>query len=132
MAQLEIGLYGLLVADPAVSALVADRIYPVHMKEKSAQPSVVYQGVSINNVTSLDGQNALTKKRIQYDCYDDDYITVKALEKAICNALINYRGTLSEGTEVQDITLALSVDLFEQDPFLFRVTLDFEVWFIAT
>lgn len=132
MAQIEKGLHDLLLNDPSVSSLAVNRIYPVLMKEKSKQPSIVYQTISMTPVDSLDGQNALTKKRIQFDCYSTTYGEVKRLEAAVISALAGFRGTLSDGTVVQSLMLSLSVDLYEQDSLLYRVTLDFEAWYIAS
>jgi hypothetical protein len=132
--MLEEGIYTLLVNDSGVSALVVDRVFPVQAPEGAPAPLIVFLGVSIVPVTGVSGQNKLTKKRMQFDCYGQTYSDAKKLEKAINHVLINYQGTLgdSDSTYVNGIQALLSQDLFDSDANLYRVSLDFEVWFIAT
>jgi hypothetical protein len=132
--MLEEGIYILLVNDTGISALAADRIYPVLAPPEAPAPLIVFLGVSIVPVNGISGQNKLTKKRMQFDCYGQTYSDAKKLEQAVNHVLINYQGTLSDGdsTYVNGIQSLLSQDLFDSDANLYRVSLDFEVWFIAT
>ena len=132
--MLEEGIYSLLANDAGITALVGNRIFAVQADEAANAPLIVFFGVSTVPVTGISGQNKLTKKRMQFDCYGQVYGDAKAVEKAINHALINFQGTLADTdrTYVNGIQALLSQDLFDSDANLYRVSLDFEVWFIAT
>lgn len=129
----ESGINTLLLTNAEVTALVADRVYPVRMPEGAQMPALVYTSISSVPVVGISGQNKLTKKRLQVDCYGSTYPDVKHLEQAVNNALINYQGTPdANSTSIESIQQLLSIDLYEDDAKLYRVNLDFEVWFVAT
>jgi hypothetical protein len=115
-------------------AIVGDRVFPLVLPSEEDLPALVFQGISVSPVLGVSGQNALTKRRLQVDCYGKQYADVKTLERAVNHALVNFQGALADGdvTYVDSIYLNNAVDLFESDANQYRVMLDFDVWFIAT
>lgn len=132
--MLEEGIKARLSAFEEVSDIVADNIFPMVLPTENSIPALVYQGISVQPVLGISGQNALQKKRLQVDCYGKTYAEVKLLERAVMHCLVNFQGTLedSDSTYVDAIYLNNTVDLYESEAQLYRVSIDFDVWFITT
>lgn len=132
--MLEEGIRLRLATFSETQTLSGDNVFPLVLPPEQPMPALVYQMVSVSPVLGVSGQNPLTKRRLQVDCYDKTYGGSKLLERAVNHALINFQGPLgdSDATFVDSIYTNNAVDLFESDVNLFRVMLDFDVWFIAT
>ena len=124
----ELAVYTILKNDAPVAALVGTRIFPSLAPQNAANPLIVYQRISADRITSLDGPSGLSWARVQVDCYAETYAGAKTLSAAIRVALEGYRGTVG-GVRVGGISLETDRDLYENDPEpgLFRVTHDFTV-----
>lgn len=70
-AELGEAVFAALTADTAVTALVAQRIFPDEVPEGTPMPAVVYQVISDVPENSLDGDAVSRRKlaRVQVDCY---------------------------------------------------------------
>lgn len=116
-------IYSLLSADPGVSGLVADRIFPEVLPQEPTLPAVVYTVVDDVPVHSLQGCTAGTSNaRVQIDTYAKTYVTAQTVAEAIAAALQSYVGP--------DATAMLLSrrDEYEDDPAEYRVSLDFSMW----
>src|SRR6266403_1201399 len=127
--MLEEGIKQRLATFSETQAIVGDSVFPLQLPPEQNVPALVYAIVSTSPVLGISGQNNLTKKRLQVDGYDKTYAGIKALEKAVNHALLNFQGTLADGdaTYVDSIYTNTAVDLFESDANLYRVMLDFDV-----
>jgi hypothetical protein len=136
----EAGLNTLLRADPGIMAQLGGSpfarvdsrsgIFPEQLPEGASLPALVYGVVGEQRVHSTQGTNRLAMKRVQIDCYGRHYADAKQLQAAVKECLLDFRGTLSEGTIVNGILQVGEMDTFEYAPFLFCAVLDFNCWVI--
>lgn len=82
-----------LLADSAVTALIADRVYPLQLPQSAALPAVTYQRVSGTEGITYDGPSGLGRSRLQFDCWATTYGSVVEVFSAIKSALRAYPET---------------------------------------
>lgn len=133
------GLRDLLCNDATIGPMVGgqaspfvpgNRVRPIMLPEGSNYPAIVFLAVSTAPLTSMDGVNALQMTRYQLDCYGQNVPQAKLLAQAVHNLLDGYKGTLSDGTEIQSCLPNSDVDGFEYDAQVFCIHLDFNIRFI--
>jgi hypothetical protein len=122
-----------LAAVPAVTALVATRVYGGTAPQKPTVPYVTYFRVSTNEEpsASLEGGRAqVAWSRIQIDAFAATYQAVKELDDALRQALAGWSGVLS-GQTIHEVRRLDSRDIYEPDtvPPLHRVQADYLVCF---
>ena len=123
----------MLINDATVGPMVGNqRVRPMMLPEGSDLPAIVFLVAATNPLTSMDGVNALQMKRMQIDCYGQNAPQAKALAQAVHNLLDGYKGTLSEGTQIQSCLPNNDVDEFDYDPQMYRVICDFNIRFIES
>lgn len=111
-----------LSADPLIPARVAGRIYPLIRPQDSLLPAITYQRISSDRGPSLGGhESALTNIRLQVDCWASSYPVVKALAEEVFAALTVASGALRA-------LLLSDNDLYEEQPRIYRASMDFSVW----
>lgn len=120
MATLESLLFSSLTTDPAVSAIVASRVYPQIAPQRAAMPLVTYSRVSGVRSMSVDGVGKLLQARYQIDCFANDYTTARALASAAMDAL-----RAAAAFKVADIT---DRDQFEDEIDIHRIIIDATLW----
>lgn len=81
----------ILLNDPAVKALVADRIYLMNLPAKCTLPAIMFEQISGRRGRVLSGQySGLTRGRFQFNCWGlngtNAVNTRKALDKAFDGA----------------------------------------------
>ncbi len=120
-----------LLADVAVSGLVGTRIYPMRRQQNSALPALVLTRISGERQYDDEGAIGMVNARLQVDCWSEDYTGAKTLARAVRDSLGGYSGT-NEGAGIHFVTLDGERDLDEggsnQAEYLYRVSLDFQVW----
>lgn len=130
---LEEALVGLLEDDPAVAAVVGNRIFPVIEEEDQESPYVTYQVVRLQpSVRTLDGEYTHDITTIQIDVWSDQeqaaaYRQVIDAAWAIRNLLDN-KAYEANGLRIDDISFGDWRDLpewREGRPPLRRRQLDF-------
>ena len=103
----EAAIVALLASNEDVSAIVADRIRPLALKQGDALPALVYQKISDVPDYVMGGQSGLTDARIQITCWAANdaggYSQVKQLAEAVRCALSGYMGTVTSGADSLDI-----------------------------
>lgn len=117
--MIESDLRTFLLAQPAVSALIVDRLYPARLPQGVTLPAVTYQRIAGNSEISHDGPGDLARARIQIDCWADSYATMVSLAKAIRAALSGYRGPMG-GNPATNARVINVLDLPEPEPALWR------------
>jgi hypothetical protein len=127
-AELGEAVFARLSADQAVTALVADRIFPDELPEGTELPAVVYQIISDIPENSFDGDAASRRKlaRLQVDCYaraDKGKTGRYRLAHQVSTAVENVIANLSE----VDLSGSLEAarDYFDNDTGYARVEMDF-------
>jgi hypothetical protein len=93
--------------------------YPMIAPDGEATPYILYQGITDQPQMSLTGETA-QNKRIQIDAYSNTYAGVKTLEASVDLALD------SSGIVIIPKN---RTDLYESDVKLYRVQMDFSVWY---
>lgn len=122
-------VYDHLKADAGISAITTS-IYPLFLPQEVEVPAIVYQFISEEIDSHLDGQAGNYRKAIvQIDCYATTYEQALDLAHAVESALVDYRGTMgttSPSIDVDHVRLEIrGQDLYEDDTSRFRVTQDF-------
>ena len=118
--MVEIGLATLLNSTPAISALTANRIFPVALPaDWNNQPSITYQSVSSKVLYNFDGSKVITK-RLDFDVWSQSYLSSKTLQLLIIKTLVPFTGLLSTGEMVICIEAGSEIDSFETDSRTYR------------
>jgi hypothetical protein len=115
-------VYRLLSTDPALTALVGEKIFPVVVPQDVLPPFVRYQLISRpQNVGVLNCAPLVA--RVQISCYAPVYDLVEQIEQA-CYVAVNGYEEPDTDTEIAAVD---ATDLFEEDALLFHRTLDLRV-----
>jgi hypothetical protein len=130
-----------LLAVPAVTALVADRIYALEFPQSLTAPALRLHEVDRLSAMQLRGDVVIRRARVQIDAVEneahgDPYATVHQLSSAVRgdlttgvpSGLVGFRGDLS-GVEIDSILAADERELYDAETRLVRVEQDLFVWF---
>ena len=132
MPEIEEALVAHLLAQPGLTALIGNRLYPDLLEDDTSLPAVVYLNVSDTKDHTLAGQLDLESPVIQFTAYATTKAGAKAVAAQLKTALSDYHGTLS-GVPVQYIKLLneLSSSSTTADGMVrvFTTDLEFEVNF---
>lgn len=96
-------LRDMLLADPAVAAMVDDRVYPLIMPETTKWPVIVYTKVSEAPERVLAGATRVMYARYQVDSWATTVAVVNDLAASIQAALDGY-----VGDDVDDLKMSIS------------------------
>ncbi len=124
-----------LLADPAVVALLGDRLYPVQLPEASTFPAGVITKASGVGEYTLDGDSGIARSRIQIDLYGEGYAAVVTIKRAVRHALSAFRGSppSMSGCVIQSATCINDMDFGVPEteraaPILRRRMLEFNIF----
>lgn len=130
-----------LLAVPAVTDLVADRIYALEFPQSLTAPALRLHEIDRLSPMQLRGDVAIRRARVQIDAVEadgrgDPYATVHQLSEAVRgdlrsgapSGLVGYRGDLS-GLQIEGILAADERELYDAETRLVRVEQDLFVWF---
>lgn len=125
----EAAVYSLLAAAPAVTALVAMRIYPGQLPEGQPPPALVIEHISSVRLGRLDAQAPThpTQTRMQVNLLAATYPQLKALRDAVTAALQFQRGALGGGVVIAILPDQAGPDLVDAGLGVFFQPLDFLV-----
>jgi hypothetical protein len=121
MAQSEILIYNVLIADTSVFGLTSNRVYPALLPQAAAFPAITYQRVAGSRIYSFNGYSCLQNNIMQIDCWATSYGQMKNLYYASKEAMEN------AGTFKALLTLRPD-DNYDDDVEIFRASMDFSVW----
>ena len=125
--SLESELYGFLVSNPVISAVVADRVYPLLMPQNTQLPAITYQRISGASEQSMTGASGLAHPRIQLDCWGSTYKDVTVLREVLRQVLQGFRGQL--GTIfINGVIYVNDQDFYEWETKTFRTSTDVKIW----
>ena len=99
--QIESILRSILVADPAVAALVSGRIYQMALPREPTFPAITYQMVS----RVQDSLTGIVQARMQYTCLATTWKGAADLADAVRCCLHGYRG-VRDGARIEEIQYA--------------------------
>ena len=127
--MLEQGLEALLLATPALTALVGVAgVYPVLVPENATYPALTYQVASASPAYALNFA-IVGEKRIQFDAWGTNYADAKGVLQALQRLLDTFQGALSDGTVVLVATRVTETDFWEMAPRLYRAVCEYEIQF---
>jgi hypothetical protein len=131
--MLAAGLITLLKADAGVIAAntrddgTLGGIYAGQMPPESLPPITVYGFAYETNEMTMDGPDPFTTARIELWHQGATYDQAKILARAVRKCLENFRGTLSDGSEVDSIHRISELDTFQDAPFLYLTSVEYQV-----
>ena len=99
--QIESVLRAILVADPAVAALVGTRAYQTALPREPTFPAITYQMVS----RVQDSMTGIVQARMQYTCLATTWKGAADLADAVRCCLHGYRG-VRDGARIEEIQYA--------------------------
>jgi hypothetical protein len=118
--SLETKIFTILTTDPAVSAVIASRCFPVVLPQNVTLPAVSYQRISGGQENSLKGSSNLENPRIQVDVWGTTYSAVKDLAAKVMAAM--------RAASTFKALVISDQDLFEDETETYRVSIDFSIW----
>ena len=132
--MLEVGIAQLVMGNSGVEAIIGTRFYPVLLPDNPTYPCASYQLISDIPDYLLDCTQGMNCKRLQVDTWSGgtsaaSYLDAKNAGAAIRAVLELWSGVLSDGTHVNSIQVANSVDGYEQDARVYRNTADYLIFF---
>ncbi len=113
----ESDVYQLLKSNVAIKALINERVYPMVAPQNVVKPYLTYQVISKINLQCMGGKIYRGNYRMQIDCFSLTYSNVKAISKAVENALEGFMSS-------DDINI---MDDYENETALFRQIIDFKL-----
>jgi hypothetical protein len=101
---MEVAFRSILAGNPAVTAIVGDRLFFVQRPQDERRPCVI-----LTRVSTLFGRNfrataGWARGRMQFDCLAPSYPTVKELAAAVRDAIEDYTGTI-DNTLIDQVTV---------------------------
>lgn len=124
----EEALFSFLVADTDLTALVGQRIYPLLLPQQPTTPAISYQRISTTPLYALNGNQQLTKVRIQFDIFGATLADAKSVAEALHSRLDAYRGLMGS-VQVGSVFRASEMDLYDPSVESFRVSTDYLIVF---
>jgi hypothetical protein len=127
--RLETDLRTMLIAEPTITALVAQRVYGLLREPGSPLPSVNIQRIFTHRQELFCGVSPLVSADLQVDSYgingDDAWTVAKALRLLFKN----FSGNVGE-TQVSKVFLINEFPLTDPDPGVIRVVQTYNFWYL--
>jgi hypothetical protein len=120
--MIEYDLKDYLLEQPAISALIGDRVYPVRLPQGVTLPAVTYQRVAGGEDLTHSGAGP-ARALVQVDCWANGYDAALTLAAAVRAALAGHRGAMGTARYVA-VRIVNAIDLPEPEPVLGRRTLE--------
>jgi len=120
-----------LLTLPSVTDLVGENIFPLHVPQGFDKPCIVYQVVDVTRQVTYSGTNKLVQAFVQFDCLAKRYADAQQIAAVVREALTDYSGEMA-GTAVRGCFLTAEQDLSDIEPGFFRVSLNFNLWYVET
>lgn len=110
-------VYLLLKNNATLKALINERVYPLVAPQNVIKPYITYRVVSGLKLQCIGGQIYQGDYRMQLDCFSLTYSNVKAISKAVENALSGFMDSNSINI----------IDDYEDQTALFKQIIDFKI-----
>lgn len=128
MSNVPQAIVTLVESSSTMTALIEDRIYPSVLPHDAQVPAMTF-----NKVAGTGGRTTgpdLVMTRIQFDIYDDSYLTVETVGQALYTLLHRYSGT-SDSVVFTDAQLDYMQNIYDDDANMYRCLMDFKFWSIG-
>lgn len=123
--QIESILRSVLVADPAVAALVGTRAYQTALPREPTFPAITYQMVS----RVQDSLTGIVQARMQYTCMATTWKGAADLADAVRCCLHGYRG-VRDGARIEEIQYAGQHDDHDETTWIYWIPVDMLVTYL--
>ena len=123
--QIESILRSILVADPAVAALVGTRAYQTALPREPTFPAITYQMVS----RVQDSLTGIVQARMQYTCMATTWKGAADLADAVRCCLHGYRG-VRDGARIEEIQYAGQHDDHDETTGIYWIPVDMLVTYL--
>lgn len=90
--MIEKAIHSLLSGDPAITDLVASRIYPLVREQSAVLPAITYQIISNVPDYSFDGIG-MKNCRVQINCFADDPLEAAGLAEVVEKSVEGFSGS---------------------------------------
>ena len=111
-------VHPLLTASTALTALIADRLWPITAPQETPAPYLVWSPVGVSTEQYFASPDDVDYDRVSIDCWALDFPTADAMAKAARNALQGHGYLVSGFSD------------YEAETALYRVSLDWS--FVTT
>jgi len=124
--MIDSAIFSYLSSVSGISALVAERIYPVHLPSRPSYPAITFNSDSHDLEKSFDGQSTFTRSNYSVHAWASTLAAAETLGGLIRTALKNYSGTA--GTIIIDkvFIVAGPLSFFEDSVNAYRISQNFE------
>ena len=121
----EIVLLRTLKDDPGLSELIGNKVFALIIPQGTKLPCITFQRLGGSPANTLAGASGLEEIDLQIDVWARDYDEAKAIAKAV-RAAMPPSGPQFSAHLIED------QDLYEDGTNYFRVSMEFQVWFLET
>jgi len=118
--MIEIDLRAAMIAAPAVTALVGQRIAAGILPEGELRPYVTYSLVTGERIPSMSDSGLMRHARMQVNCWSQSYSEAKQIALAVQSAI--------EASALFEVVFIGDQDLYDPETNLFYMVLDYSVW----
>ena len=138
------GLVALLLADSTTVSLLGTPaargqaepdgisttgVFAEQVPEGALLPLIVFGYAYEENEMTMDGPDVMTHARIEFHAQGKSYANAKRTARAMRQCFENFTGTLSDGSEVDSIKRINELDVFQDAPFAYVTSVEFEAWY---
>ena len=92
MTDLSDALYGYLMLDANVTALVGSRVFPIARPQEADLPAVVYRLIETNRDYTQEGWNGRSMPVYQFHVHASSYSSGRAVAASLVASLLRFRG----------------------------------------
>lgn len=122
-----------LIDNPAVAALVGDRISPPPIPQSGTLPYITYTLAALTEDNQEGDDDTLEMARLQLDCWATTHKAARELARAVRLALPTTTGSIGSGSnridEVSIIPANAGTHFYEPDTERHRVLTEFRIWY---
>lgn len=129
--MIEQAIYTRLGAFAGLTALVSTRIYPALLPQDPVYPAVTYTTISAERVSAMGADPGVARRRMQVSAWGATFTSASDVAEQVRAALQRHRGT-ADGTEILDIYVENTLDLYDDLAKVHQVVTDLDVVYRET
>jgi hypothetical protein len=114
-----------LIAQPAISALIGTRFYPMYLPQGGTLPAITYQAITGSEGNTYEGASGLAQARIQFDLWATTKAQTLALAKALRDALATVTAGWMGAERINDM------DAPEPEVSIWHRIVEYRFWYDA-
>lgn len=130
------GLRAYILADPAIAAIVVDRVFQAQMPQGETRISIVFSEISDVGDYHMQGPSGLAQPRYQIDTWSLSIDAAASLAALLKTRFDGYKGLFvwgshspQESVEVLGVFFNTGRDLYDSAGKMFGKSRDYIIWF---